>query len=55
VNGHVSARFLPTKHKPVVWGVLQVLFGSEVLFGDLNAGVAEEELNLFQFPAPAST
>jgi len=33
----------------------EILFGSEVAFGGLNGGVAEQQLNLLQIPAGFAT
>ena len=33
----------------------EILFGAEIAFGGLDGGVAEQQLNLLQFPAGFST
>lgn len=35
----------------VVDGLNEILLGAEIAFGGLDGGVAEEQLNLLQFPA----
>ena len=39
---------------PVIGGVDQILFGAEVAFGGGDGGMAEQELDLFEFPAPGA-
>ena len=36
---------------PVIDGLDEILFGAEVAFGSLDGGVAEQQLDLLQFPA----
>ena len=45
---------LPLEPQAVVGGVGQVLPGAQVALGGLDAGVAEQQLDLLQFPAPAA-
>ena len=45
---------LPLQAQAVIGGIGEVLAGAEVAFGGLNRGMAEQELDLFEFPAPAA-
>jgi hypothetical protein len=40
---------------PIVDGLDEILFSAEVAFGGLNACVAEQQLDLLQFPAGFQT
>jgi hypothetical protein len=45
---------VPLEPQPVVGGVNQIQARAQVAFGGLHTGMAEQELNLFQFPAPGA-
>ena len=46
---------LDTELHAVVDGLDEILFGAEVALGGLDTRVAEQQLNLFQFPARLPT
>ncbi len=45
------ARLLDANSHSVVDGMDEILLGAEVAFGGLDGGMAEQQLDLFQFPA----
>jgi hypothetical protein len=46
-----STALFPPQHNSVIGGVDEVLAGPQMSFGSLGGGVAEQELDVFEFAA----